>query len=209
MRRVLLCVAPALALMVLWTAPAVAHGPCICLDWPLTAPGGEVRITAPGGGQESKRPGYPAYRVMFNPRPSDFGIAPNYLASAYRADVPTTTVLSRPRRQPTRNGRFRVPTGTPPGLYMVLIWDGDEGGAHNTWDYLHVAALDDEDPGEDPSGVVAQQEQSPEPTAGKSPTPQETSGSNTSTPWPLVAGVGLGGLILGVAGSRATRRRRG
>jgi hypothetical protein len=45
------------------------------------------------------------------------------------------------------------PRGTPPGLYMVLIFDGGEGGAHNTWDYLHVI---------DPAG--------PEDNAGLQPT---------------------------------------
>jgi hypothetical protein len=26
----------------------------------------------------------------------------------------------------------------PPGLYMILIYDGSEGGAHYTWDYFHL-----------------------------------------------------------------------
>lgn len=78
------------------------------------------------------------FRVVFNPSPRDLGIAPRSLASAYRADVPTATVLSRSRRRPTRRGRFRVPVRAPPGVYLVLIFDGSEGGAHNSWEYLHV-----------------------------------------------------------------------
>lgn len=165
--------------------------------------GSQVRITEAPAQPEGI--GWPAYRVMFNPRPTDFGIAPGYLASAYRADAPTTTVLSRPRRQPTRNGRFRVPKGTPPGLYMVLIWDGDEGGGHNSWEYLHVTDWDEPDG----PGVVAQQEEAPEQDSANSPTPtEEAGGTNSSTPWPLVAGIGLGGVIFGAAASRAAARRR-
>ena len=203
MRRVALCVAAVLALVLLWTpAAAVAHGPCGCLNPMVVQAGTQVRITETPAQPEGV--GWPAYRAVFNPRPSDFGIAPDYLASAYRADVPTTTVLSLPRREPTRKGRFRVPKGTPPGLYMVLIWDGEEGGAHNTWDYLHVT-----DRGEpDRAGVIAQQQEPPEPADGNSPALQEPRGSNASIPWPLVAAVGLGGLILGVVGSRFVASHR-
>lgn len=165
--------------------------------------GSQVRIAETPAQPEGV--GWPAYRALFNPRPSDFGIAPDYLASAYRADVPTTTVLSRPRRKPTRKGRFRIPAGTPPGLYMVLIWDGEEAGAHNTWDYLHVTDPDEADE----LGVVAQQEEQPtKPVEGSSPAPEGPSGSNASIPWPLVAVIGLGGLILGVVGSRVAASRR-
>ena len=203
MRRVPLCVASVLALVVLWTpAAAVAHGPCGCLNPMVVQAGTQVRITETPAQREGVS--WPAYRAVFNPRPSDFGIAPDYLASAYRADVPTTTVLSRPRRAPTLKGRFRVPKGTPPGLYMVLIWDGEEGGAHNTWDYLHVT--DRGDP--DRTGGVAQQQEPAKPADGNSPALQEPTGSNASTAWPLIAGIGLGGLILGVVGSRLVARRR-
>jgi hypothetical protein len=183
-------------------APAAAHGPCRCLDPVLTQAGNAVRI-GPEGMQAGAR-GHPAYRVLFNPRPSDFGIAPHYLASAYRADAPTTTVLSRSRREPTRKGRFRVPTDTPAGLYMVLIWDGEEGGGHNTWDYLHVTDWDE------PAGpgVTGPQETSTERSQRNSATRNESRESSSSPPWPLVAGVGFGGLVLGFAGSRAAGRRR-
>ncbi len=118
---------------------ALAHGPCGCVDPRIAASGQTVRIDSP------------AYRVIFNPRPTDLGIAPGYLAGAFRADAPSVTVLSRPKRNPTRKGRFRVPAATPPGLYMVLVFDGEEGGAHNTWDYVHVADYENSTPG----GVVA------------------------------------------------------
>ena len=143
------------ALVLLATAdvtPAVAHGPCGCLEPRLREAGGRpVAIVA----------GYPAYRVIFNPRPRDLGIAPGYLTSAYRADVPTATVLSRPRDRPLRRPRFRVPAATPAGVYLVLIFDGGEGGAHNTWDYLHVIDLD-----RSTAGVVART--APDANAGAS-----------------------------------------
>ena len=107
----------------------------------MTELGAQVRITDALGRQAGGR-GYPAYRVIFNPRPRDLGIAPDYLTSAYRVDGPTRTVLSRSRRRPTRKGRFRIPRDAPAGVYMVLIFDGGEGGAHNTWDYLHVVDAD-------------------------------------------------------------------
>ena len=73
---------------------------------------------------------------------------------------------------------------------MVLVWDGDEGGAHNTWDYLHVVDLDAPDP-------------PPRPAAETAPPPAAPRGR----PWELIAGVGLAGLLLGAAGVRATARR--
>jgi len=116
---------------------AAGHGPCDCLEPVLTQVGAKVRLTVgPGSGEAGGR-GWPAYKVIFNPRLADLGIAPDYLTSAYREDAPTVTVLSRSRRDPTRTGSFRVPK-TREGLYMVLIFDGSEGGAHNSWDYLHV-----------------------------------------------------------------------
>lgn len=214
MRRFPLSVAPALACVFLWASPAVAHGPCGCLDPVVVQVGDQVRIKETAA--QPRGVGWPAYRVVFNPRPSDFGIAPSYLASAYRADAPTTTVLSRSRHNPTREGRFRVPKGTPPGLYMVMIWDGGEAGAHNSWEYLHVTDRDEPHG----LGVVAHEQEefsesaernSPEETKGPaegSPRPEKRSESNGSVPWPLAAGIGLGGLFVGVVGSRVVARRQ-
>jgi hypothetical protein len=203
MRLASVWLAPALALGVWTPAAAEAHGPCGCLNPKLVQPGGQVRLTD-SAGRQARGVGQPAYRVIFNPRPSDYGIAPMSLASAFRADAPTTTVIARPRHRPTRKGRFRVPKETPPGLYMVLIWDGGEGGAHNTWHYLHVTDRDDPDT----RGVVAQREEPPQRRDGDRPPLPAPGGSDASTPWPLILGIGLGGLTLGVTGSRAAARRR-
>lgn len=114
--------------------PALAHGPCDCLKPSRASPGERVRVAGP-----AKRGivGYPAYRIVFNPRPQTLGTAPRRLAGEHRPDSPTLTLLDRPRTQPTRKASFRVPQ-VPSGRYLVLIWDGDEGGAHNTWERLTV-----------------------------------------------------------------------
>jgi hypothetical protein len=175
------------------SATALAHGPCGCLDPRLTVEGHRVRIVN----------GYAAYRVIFNPRVQDLGIAPSYLASAYRADVETTTVLTRPRRDATPRARFRVPKQIRPGVYLVLIFDGSEGGYHNTWDYLHVTTSGKPDE----QGVVARQAT---PAAAAGPTERTTEQvgeSGGSTPWPLL-GAALGGVAVGVAaGARIGKHR--
>ncbi len=58
-------------------------------------------------------------------------------ASAYQPEAPTRTVLSRDVNAPVRPATFRVPE-VPPGVYLMLIYDGSEGGSHSTWDYFHV-----------------------------------------------------------------------
>lgn len=127
LRGLLMLIAAAIVIGGWVTTPAVAHGPCRCLDPRLAEADSPVRIGFEIEVGQTTGRGYPAYRVVFNPHPSDLGIAPRLLGSAYRADVATTTVLSRPRNRPTRRARFRVPAGTPPGVYLVLIFDGNEG----------------------------------------------------------------------------------
>ena len=109
---------------------AHAHGPCFCTEPPLASPGRELVTTG-------------AYLVVWNPTRDWFvgGAGPPSLASAHREDAPSRVVLLRDRppypRRPPR-ARFRIPGDTPPGLYLVLIFDGSEGGSHATWDYVHV-----------------------------------------------------------------------
>lgn len=182
---------------------ARAHGPCGCVDPRVVQAGAQVRIAGPPSSGSARARGYPAYRVLFNPRPGDLGIAPRYLASAHRRDVPTTTVLDRPRRDPTRSGRFDVPQTTPPGVYLVLIFDGGEGGAHNSWDYVHVIDPDEEDP----AGTVASGSGRAGSADGGDGAPSDQAGSGVPR-WPLLGGVGLAGLLAGAAGVVAARRRR-
>jgi len=190
-----------------WDPEVVAaHGPCDCLGARVVQPGAQVRIVG-SDGRQAGGTGYPAYRVVFNPRPADLGIAPAYLAGAYRADGPSATVLSRAPTDPTRRGRFRVPRDAPPGLYMVLIFDGEEGGAHNTWDYLHVTAGEAA-----PSGVVTAGRRSARPVRQPN-TP--SSAADTSAPegssvgWPVVVLAAVGGATLGLLGGRRLGRSGG
>ena len=187
-----------------WLTPsAVAHGPCGCVDPRVSEAGGQIRIASLATHRSPEGRGYSAYRVLFNPRPGDLGIAPGYLASAHRADVATTVVLDRPRRQATRNGRCRVPERTPPGLYMVLIFDGGEGGAHNTWDYVHVIDPDDEDQ----AGLVRAGSERPRRAAGAAGVPGGGAGSGMPG-WLLLGSVGAACLLIGAAASAMARRRR-
>jgi hypothetical protein len=194
-RLVFALLAPAFA--ALTPPPAAAHGPCGCLNPVLAQVGTKVRITA-GPGRASGR-GWPAYRVVFNPRPADLGIAPAYLTSAYRPDGPTATVLSRSRKDPTRRGSFRVPK-TPDGLYMVLIFDGGEGGAHNTWDYLHVVDRARHEPSRQPTATT--------PTRQRAPTPSATTSSETDPALAALFGTAAGGILTLTGVYLVARRRR-
>jgi hypothetical protein len=61
----------------------------------------------------------------------------------------------------------------PAGLYMLLIYDGSEGGQHYTWDYFHVLG----------------------------PEPATSAPSNDDEGVdPLVLGFGLAGAAIGVLG---------
>lgn len=177
-----LSLAAVLQVFALNASDALAHGPCGCLFPTLTKSGARVSITQT-----------PAYRVLFNPKPDQLGIAPKDLATAYRPRSPTVTLLSRPRKKPIRRTSFRIPS-VPPGVYMVLIFDGSEGGAHNTWDYLHVL------------GPAPAADQRPPATAPSSSAPASSDG----TAW--LAWL-AGGIALGIGGAllynrRALKRRR-
>lgn len=80
-----------------------------------------------------------AYKVVFNPRPVDYGSAMRDVGyhSAYQPEAPSKTVVLRPQSKPARRLTFHVPNA-PPGVYLVLILDGTEGGTHATWAYYHV-----------------------------------------------------------------------
>jgi hypothetical protein len=180
---------------------AEAHGPCDCLDPRVAPAGGVVRLVG-SEGHGAGTAAQPAYRIVFNPGPEDLGIAPSYLAGAFRVDAPSKVVLERPQDAPTRRARFRVPPDTPPGLYMVLIFDGDEGGAHNTWDYVHVF---DTRPGV-PAGVVTAER-----TAARSPSTTTaaraaTVGGDGAAVWPWVLLAAAAAAVTGFAVGRRGRR---
>jgi hypothetical protein len=91
-------------------------------------------------------------------------------------------------------------------MYMVLIFDGDEGGAHNTWDYLHVTDRD----GREARGVVADSDEARPRTPVEQPTSEAPARADRSGPtrWLLILGIGACGLLSGAALERARIRRR-
>lgn len=156
---------------------AEAHGPCRC-TWPAVAAPGSTVTTASG------------YKAIWNPSPADFAeqTTPVELASGHRADAPTHTVRQGSQRRPRRRMLVRVPRSSAPGIYLVLVFDGSEGGHHTTWDYVQV-------PGK-PSATVAS-------TNG-------TAARETGRPWSPAAAILL--LALGAFGgalvARALRAQR-
>jgi hypothetical protein len=56
----------------------------------------------------------------------------------YRPERKTLKLFSRSSRQ--RGAVFAVPLRVPPGKYLVVIFDGTEGGSHYTWDVFTVVA---------------------------------------------------------------------
>jgi hypothetical protein len=87
---------------------------------------------------------------------------------------------------------------------MVLVFDGEEGGDHNTWEYLHVTDRDDSDP----AGVVANPEQTAHAPAGGIPDSVEVSADEPANPWDVALGAGVAGLVIGAVVAAATVRRR-
>jgi hypothetical protein len=86
---------------------------------------------------------------------------------------------------------------------MVLIFDGGEGGAHNTWDYVHVIDLDDEDQ----ASSAVPDPAAPKRSEGADREPAE--GVESGRPgWPLLGGVGVACLLTGVAAGAVAGRRR-
>ena len=129
MRRLVAALGLTAAVAGCMPAAATAHGPCGCTT--AVASAGQTVSTGP------------AFLVVWNPKAYYFAGAAGflYLASGHRADAPSGVVLERPRpHYPRRapDGRFRVPRHTPPGIYVVLVFDGSEGGAHATWDHVQV-----------------------------------------------------------------------
>jgi hypothetical protein len=79
---------------------------------------------------------------------------------------------------------------------MVLIFDGEEGGAHNTWDYLHVV-----------DSARRESRQRPSPTT---PTRQRAPTTPAADSVPAIAAVlgGVAGATLALIGVHLVVRRR-
>jgi len=83
---------------------------------------------------------------------------------------------------------------------MVLIFDGEEGGAHNTWEYLHVIDRDDART----TGVVSERKRATQPA----PPAQQSQSSKPTTGWALTLAVAATGVLFGSALTAMWRRRR-
>jgi hypothetical protein len=105
--------------------PAVAHGPCRCLEPASGTPGETIRV------------GSPAVRIVFNPRRSQLAIGPSRLWTRHRARARSLELVPTPKQ--LGGASFEVPD-VAPGIYLVATFDGSEGGAHYTWDDLRVRA---------------------------------------------------------------------
>jgi hypothetical protein len=108
--------------LVMAAGPTAAHGPCGCITPTAATPGEQLVST------------YPTIKIVWNPVPADFLIGPDDLTRAHVSGQPRLVLQEQPRPSPAT---FRVPT-TAPGRYLVLLYDGTEGGGHYSWDYITV-----------------------------------------------------------------------
>jgi hypothetical protein len=87
---------------------------------------------------------------------------------------------------------------------MVLVFDGEEGGDHNTWEYLHVIDRSDSEP----AAVIAEPEHDPDSSKRRSVDSVERSAGAPVTRWAVSAAVGIAGLVIGAVVAMAAARRR-
>ena len=141
--RCLACLATSvsLAILALATLPARAHGPCgavgsSCLE-PYEGPPGTVVTTVD----------FEGVLALWNPRPNVLAlgvpgsskVCDIECAAAkpvYHLDLPMVVLDQAPDRSRLQ---FVVPD-VPPGKFVVVMYDGSEGGFHYTWDTFKVAA---------------------------------------------------------------------
>jgi hypothetical protein len=168
-----------------WPTAAMAHGPCNCSFPQVGQPGAKVTVRTQ------------AYRIIFNPTPRNYGPAmrDTGYASAYQPEAPTRTLLSRAVQSPARRASYRVPA-VPPGVYLVLIFDGSEGGSHSTWDYFHV--LGAAPSAAEPPAAVER------PGAGSS---SEGTSDDGDLALPSLAASVLAGVVIGAGAVAALGRR--
>ena len=108
--------------LVVGAIPADAHGPCGCIK-PTAATPGERLVSST-----------PTIKIVWNPVRDDLFIGPDFLVRAHVAGQPR--VVLQEQSQPGL-ATFTVPA-TAPGRYLVLLYDGTEGGVHYSWDYITV-----------------------------------------------------------------------
>ena len=123
----------------LFSYPAAAHGPCgaqgsSCLEPKEGPPRTEVTTE-----------GFEGILAVWNPRPNilalgipgsskDCDIKCAAAKSIYHVDQLTAVVAETDDRSELQ---FVVPD-VPPGEYLIVMYDGSEGGRHYTWDTFRV-----------------------------------------------------------------------
>jgi hypothetical protein len=120
----------ALGIAAVAPSPAQAHGPCRtsttgvgCLAPPKGSPGTQVTIL-----------GTSVLRVVWNEN------VPYDSEAHFRLGASTIELVSFPGVE--RDVEFVVPKAAP-GVYPVVIYDGQEGGGHYTWDLFRVTLPQD------------------------------------------------------------------
>ena len=121
-KRVAVLASAVLAMTVAPPQGAEAHGPCDeCVAPASGVPGDTIRVR------------WWAIKVVFNPMPSQVPYHGS-LWKVYQSAEPSITEFTS--AQP-RSSSFRLPD-LRPGVYVVAIFDGSEGGQHYTWAYVRV-----------------------------------------------------------------------
>jgi len=87
---------------------------------------------------------------------------------------------------------------------MVLVFDGEEGGDHNTWEYLHVIDRSDSEP----AAVIAKPEQEADSSNGRPVDSVERSSDGPVSGWVGSVAVGVAGLVIGAVVAMAAARLR-
>jgi hypothetical protein len=123
--RGLVVVVMALVALGLEGTAASAHGPCGCL--PRTAYPGDAVVTN----------NVFVFRAVWNPTRADIYYGQPALIAAHVDGAPRIVLLNRDRKDARERARLLVPE-VPTGRYLVLLYDGSEGGAHYTWDSMTV-----------------------------------------------------------------------
>ena len=114
--------AVAFLLVVLGGNSAHAHGPCH--SWCLS-----IRHGPPGATVTIERT--TAYKIVWNPDLEPFvSLWLQSHRALYHPKQATRTLVSLPR--PRERVRFKVPD-VPSGRYVMIIYDGSEGGSHYTY----------------------------------------------------------------------------
>jgi hypothetical protein len=162
-------------------SPAFGHGPCGCTGPAFEGENAPEVEAAPGDRlviMES------AIEVVWNPDPDDLRIGAFPAIADDQVETVRTEILAR-SETPKRHV-VRVPD-SPDGRYLMVVYDGSEGGQHYTWDHVRLS-------GPQRAASSAPAPRVPEPPAGD------------ARPWAWMLAAALGGMIVGLLIGRSRRQ---